>query len=175
LWSDHGWHLGEKQHWRKFSLWEEATKSPMIWVVPGVTPANGVCSRPVDYMNIYPTLIDLCGLPVPQNPKGQKLEGVNMRALLADPEAAWNRPALTTYGRNNHAVRSQQYRYIRYADGSEELYDHRSDPMEFKNLAGNPEMAEVKKQIALWLPEKNVPEAPRDKNLSKRKKKKKSK
>ncbi|MDP6357949.1 MAG: sulfatase [Planctomycetota bacterium] len=175
LWSDHGWHLGEKQHWRKFSLWEEATKSPMIWVVPGVTPANGICSRPVDYMNIYPTLNDLCGLPVPQNPKGQKLEGVNMRALLADPEATWNRPALTTYGRNNHAVRSQQYRYIRYADGSEELYDHRSDPMEFKNLAGNPEMAEVKKQIALWLPEKNVPEAPRDKNLSKRKKKKKSK
>ncbi len=171
LWSDHGWHLGEKQHWRKFALWEEATKAPMIWVVPGVTSAGGVCSRPVDYMNIYPTLNDLCGLPGVSNPKGQEHEGVSMRTLLADPDAEWERPALTTHGRNNHALRSQHFRYIRYADGGEELYDHRSDPMEFTNLADDPKLAGVKKQLARSLPKNNVPEAPRDKNLSKRKKK----
>ena len=171
LWSDHGWHLGEKQHWRKFALWEEATKAPMIWIVPEVTPAAGVCSRPVDYMNIYPTLIDLCELPTPDNPQGQTLEGISMRPLLADPDARWKRPALTTHGRNNHALRSQHYRYIRYADGGEELYDHRADPMEYNNLAENSKLADVKNQMAAWLPKTNVPEAPRDKNLSKSKKK----
>jgi len=167
LWSDHGWHLGEKQHWRKFALWEEATKAPMIWIVPGVTSANSVCSRPVDYMNIYPTLIDVCGLPAPTNPKGQELDGVSMRTLLADPSAEWDRPALTTYGRNNHALRTQHYRYIKYADGSEELYDHRSDPMEFNNLASDPTLANLKEQLAEWLPQNNVAEAPHDKNRSK--------
>ena len=171
LWSDHGWHLGEKQHWRKFALWEEATKAPMIWVVPGVTPANVACSRPVDYMNIFPTLNDFCGLDAPINPKGQTLEGISMRKLLANPNSAWDRPALTTHGRNNHALRSQHYRYIRYADGSEELYDHRTDPMEFNNLADHKKMSKVKKQFAKWLPKNNVPEAPRDIKLPKKKKK----
>ena len=172
LWSDHGWHLGEKQHWRKFALWEEATRAPMIWVVPGLTPAGAECDRPVDYMNIYPTLNDLCGLPAPQNPRGQKLEGVSMRPLLANPKAAWDRPALTTYHKDNHSLRSQNYRYIRYADGSEELYDHRNDPMEFTNLASNPEQAEVKKQLTKWFPKINVPEAPRDQSDPKKRKKK---
>jgi len=173
LWSDHGWHLGEKQHWRKFALWEEATKAPMIWVVPGVTPDNGVCARPIDYMNIYPTLNDLCGLPAPNNPKGQKLEGISMRPLLADPSSTWDRPALTTHGRNNHSLRSQNFRYIRYADGGEELYDHRVDPMEFTNLASDPKQEVVKKQLAEWFPKTNVPEAPRDKSDPKKKRKKK--
>ncbi len=169
LWSDHGWHLGEKQHWRKFALWEEATKAPMIWVAPGITTAGGTSSRPVDFLNIYPTLNDLCGLQAPENPGGEKLEGVSMRPLLLDPEAVWKRPALTTQGRNNHAIRSQNYRYIRYADGSEELYDHRSDPGEFNNLADDFRLDDVKNQLSQWLPKKNVPEAPRDKNLSKKK------
>ena len=173
LWSDHGWHLGEKQHWRKFALWEEATKAPMIWVVPGVTPINGICERPIDYMNIYPTLNDLCGLPAPKNPRRQKLEGISMRALLLDPDSAWDRPALTTHGRNNHALRSQNFRYIRYADGGEELYDHRVDPMEFTNLASDPKQVGVKEKLAEWFPKTNVPEAPRDESDPKRKKKKK--
>ncbi len=172
LWSDHGWHLGEKQHWRKFALWEEATKAPMIWVVPGLTPTNGVCSRPMDYMNIYPTLTDLCELPTPKNPAGQVHAGISMRPLLTKPDAAWERPALTTHGRNNHALRSQDFRYIRYADGGEELYDHRTDPMEFKNLANDSEYVDVKNKLAKWFPSINVPEAPRDGNLSKSKKKK---
>ncbi|MBX3438764.1 MAG: sulfatase [Planctomycetaceae bacterium] len=155
LWSDHGWHLGEKEHWRKFALWERATKAPMIWSVPGMTSPGGVCTRPVDYMSVYPTLIDLCGLPA----SGEQ-EGVSLRALLTDPGAAWDRPALTTHGLNNHAIRTQDYRYIRYADGSEELYDHRSDPMEWKNLAGDPSFAPIKRELAAGLPSKNVPEAP---------------
>jgi arylsulfatase A-like enzyme len=122
-------------------------------------------------MNIYPTLIDLCELPTPENPQGQTLEGISMRPLLANPDARWKRPALTTHGRNNHALRSQHYRYIRYADGGEELYDHRADPMEYNNLAENSKMADVKNQMAAWLPKTNVPEAPRDKTLSKSKKK----
>jgi arylsulfatase A-like enzyme len=162
LWSDHGWHLGEKQHWRKFALWEEATKAPMIWIVPGVTPAGRVCARPIDYMNIYPTLNDLCQLSAPKNPKGQKLAGLSMRTLLADPTAAWERPALTTYGQNNHSLRGEHFRYIRYADGSEELYDHRTDPMEFTNLAKKQDLFDVKKRFAKWLPTDNVPVAPRD-------------
>ncbi|MCA9248496.1 MAG: sulfatase [Planctomycetales bacterium] len=172
LWSDHGWHLGEKQHWRKFALWEEATRAPMIWCAPGVTSPGGVCERPVDYTSIYPTLIDLCGLPLPENPQGQQFDGVSMRTLLADPQAAWQRPAITTHGRNNHAVRTQHFRYIHYADGGEELYDHRHDPMEFKNLAGDPKFAHVKHEIAAWLPQTNVSVAPQDHQPAKSNKKK---
>lgn len=159
LWSDHGWHLGEKQHWRKFALWEEATKAPMIWIVPGITRPEQVCARPVDYLNIYPTLADLCGLPI-----GDQLQGVSMRSLLANPSKAWPRPAITTHGRQNHAIRSDHFRLIRYDDGSQELYDHRTDPMEWNNLANDPSYSEVIQKLARWLPQENVPEAPRDPN-----------
>src|SRR5262249_24489952 len=118
LWSDHGWHLGEKRHWRKFALWEEATRAPLIWIVPGLTSANAVCERAVDFMTVYPTLTDLCGIPTPPH-----VEGKSVRGLLADPTAAWGQPAVTTFGLNNHAVRTDGWRYIRYADGGEELYD----------------------------------------------------
>lgn len=129
----------------------------MIFVVPGVTPNAGLCEQPVDYMNIYPTLIDLCGL----SPR-QDLEGVSLRPLLADPNLEWDRPALTTHGKDNHALRSRHFRYIRYADGSEELYDHRSDPMEFHNLAGEPSHRSTKQSLARWFPETNAREAPKD-------------
>jgi arylsulfatase A-like enzyme len=156
LWGDHGWHLGEKQHWRKFSLWEEATRSPLLIVAPGVTQPESRCARPVDFVNVYPTLADLCGLPV----DSQQVEGVSMTPLLQNPRLEWERPAVTTHGRNNHAVRSDRYRYIRYADGSEELYDHEDDPMEWRNLAGDPAYAELRKQLAGWIPGHNAPDAP---------------
>ena len=127
-----------------------------VFVVPGLTKPGSVCDTPVDYMNVYPTVADICGLPV-----GDHLEGVNMRALLADPDAAWDRPALTTHGRNNHALRSKRWRYIHYADGSEELYDHGKDPMEWTNLAADPRLAKVKRELAEWLPQVNVEEGPR--------------
>ncbi len=155
LWSDHGWHLGEKQHWRKFTLWEEAARVQMMWRVPGVTEAGGKCGAPVNLLDIYPTLLDLAGLP-----KNPSTEGVSLSALLSNPKAEWDRPSLTTHGRNNHSLRSDRYRYIRYADGSEELYDHQADPMEHRNLAGEADLAEVKAEFAKWLPETNVADDP---------------
>jgi arylsulfatase A-like enzyme len=154
LWGDHGWHLGEKQHWRKFALWEEATRAPLMVFAPGVTKPGSVCPRPVDFMNIYPTLADLCGLEIPKH-----CEGVSMVPLLNNPEAEWDRPALTTHGRNNHAVRSERFRYIRYEDGSEELYDHDADPLEWKNLAADAKFADVKAELAKSLPKVNAQNA----------------
>lgn len=170
LWGDHGWHLGEKEHWRKFALWEEATRAPLLFVVPGLTKPGSRCAQPVEFMNIYPTLADLCELPIPEH-----CDGVSMRALLEDPDADWDRPALTTHGRQNHALRSKQYRYIRYADGSEELYDHDADPMEWKNLAGEPSLKDVKAEFMMWLPKKNAPDAPYDPEIRVEKKQQKSK
>jgi hypothetical protein len=83
-----------------------------------------------------------------------------MAPLLKDPAAKWDRPALTTYQRGNHSVRSERWRYIRYHDGSEELYDHNSDEMEWNNLAGRPEHAKVKQELARWLPKVDAPDAP---------------
>lgn len=154
LWSDHGWHLGEKQHWRKFALWDEATRAPYIWVVPGLTKPGGVCNRTVDYMQIYPTLCDVAGLPKPKH-----VEGESIRKLLADPSAAWDKPAVTTWLYKNHAVRTEDWRYIRYADGGEELYHNSVDPLEWTNLATKPEYAGQKAAMAKWLPANNK-EAP---------------
>jgi arylsulfatase A-like enzyme len=151
FWGDHGWHLGEKQHWRKFALWEEATRAPLIWVAPGVTKAGGLCERAIDHMTIYPTLTDLCGLPTPSH-----VDGKSVRSLLTDPAGKWEQPALTTYKFNNHAVRTDGWRYIRYADGGEELYDEAADPLEHANLAGKPESSERKHDLAKWMPAKNT-------------------
>jgi arylsulfatase A-like enzyme len=147
LWSDHGWHLGEKQHWRKFALWEEATRVPLLWIVPGVTPPGGVCARPVDLMSIYPTLCDLAGIATPAH-----VEGESIKSLLADPQASWELPAMTTHRFRDHAIRTEGWRYIRYADGGEELYDHSTDPLEHTNLATKPEHAARKSELAKWLP-----------------------
>ncbi len=155
LWGDHGWHLGEKQHWRKFALWEEATRAPLLIVAPGVTAAKSRCDRPVEFVDVYPTLCELCDLPI-----GKHLEGRSLVPLLKDPQAPWSKPAITTHGRNNHAVRTARWRYIRYADGSEELYDHDADEMEWHNLADDPAYADVKRELARFLPRVNAPDAP---------------
>ena len=157
LWSDHGWHLGEKLHWRKFALWEEATHNVLFFRAPGVTKPGGRCNAPVDLIDIYPTLIDLCGL----KPK-KDLEGVSLLPILENPNAPWDRPALTTHGRNNHSIRSKRWRYIRYADGSEELYDHDGDELEWENLAGKPEYSDVKRELARRLPKVNAENSPRE-------------
>ena len=151
LWGDHGWHLGEKEHWRKFALWEEATRAPMIWVAPGTTTPGGVCKSPVDFMTIYPTLCDLADIPIPSHVEGQSIRG-----LLKDPNAASSDVAITTFGQNNHAVRTDRWRYIRYADGGEELYDHSNDEYEWTNLAALPEHEGLKKELAEKLPARNV-------------------
>jgi arylsulfatase A-like enzyme len=152
LWSDNGWHLGEKHHWRKSTLWEEATRVPLVWIVPGLTRPESVCDRAVDLMSIHPTLLDLAGIAIPPH-----VEGTSIRPLLADPAVPWDRPAVTTHLQGNHAVRTERWRYIRYADGGEELYDEAADPNEWTNLAAKPELASVKNDLARWLPAVNEP------------------
>lgn len=156
LWSDHGWSLGEKLHWRKFALWEEPTRTVFIWKVPGMTQPGGVCGRPVDYASIYPTLCSLTGLLRPAH-----LEGHDITPLLKDPKAAWEFPAITTWGKQNHAIRSEGWRYIRYADGTEELYDESADPFEYTNLASLPDQASRKAELAKWLPKTDAADLPR--------------
>ena len=167
FWGDHGWHLGEKQHWRKFALWEEATRAPLFYYVPGMTKPQSVSPRTVDFMSIYPTLCELCGLERPVHVQGESIV-----PLLKNPSAQWNRPALTTHGYKNHAVRSEQWRYIQYEDGSEELYDETTDPHEWKNLASDPKLASVKADLAKWLPQENVA-TPKAKDKAQNKKKQK--
>lgn len=152
LFSDHGYHLGEKQRWSKFSLWERTTHVPLIISVPN--GIKGRTGRAVELLSIYPTLIELCGLP--ENPK---IEGVSLHPLLEDPDSEWKYVALSTLGQNNHAVRDERWRYIRYADGSEELYDHEIDPNEWNNLAYEspaPLHAEVIARLAKYLPLSNM-------------------
>ncbi|MBA3316010.1 MAG: sulfatase [Planctomycetaceae bacterium] len=155
LWGDHGWHLGEKQHWRKFALWEEATRAPLMMSVPGMTEAGGVCERPIEFVHVYPTLAELCGLKPPSN-----LDGKSFVSLLEDPAAKWDAAAVTTHGKNNHAVRTEKWRYIRYADGSEELYDHESDPNEWTNLAIDSKHRGTVDDLRTHLPQTNADDAP---------------
>ncbi len=156
LWSDHGWHLGEKLHWRKFTLWERSTRNILMVSAPGVTKPGTVCDRPVSMMDLYPTLIDLSGLKAPGVQEGESL-----LKWLKDPKSPKKTPVLTTYGFGNHAVRSERWRYIRYSDGGEELYDRAKDPNEWTNLAAKPELAAVKSEHAQWLPKQDTPDAPK--------------
>lgn len=147
LWGDHGWHLGEKQHWRKHALWENTTRAPLIFSFPGKIEKNRLCKSPISFIDIYPTLIELCGLP-----EREELDGESFVSLLQKPEAKWERPVLTTYGKGNHAVRTERWRYIHYFDGTEELYDHQIDPEEWKNLAELPKYRNVIKELKNNLP-----------------------
>ena len=151
LFSDHGWHLGEKGQWRKQSLWEESTRVPLIVVAPGVTTAGSRSAEPVSLLDLYPTLAELSGLDAPDH-----LQGHSLLPLLKKPDAEWPHVAVTTYNFNNHAVRTRHHRYIRYSDGGEELYDHREDPQEWHNLASSPDQDALKKRLAALLPKVNL-------------------
>ena len=152
LWSDHGWSLGSKFHWQKMALWEEETKCTFMIHIPGVTDRGARCTSAVSLLDIYPTLLDLCGLPANPN-----LEGKSIAPLLQNPTAEWNHPVITTWGENNYSVRSNRYRYIRYYDGGEELYDHQTDSLEWTNLASKRRYASIKSHLKAYLPDpKNV-------------------
>ena len=151
LWSDHGQHLGEKKHWRKQALWEESTRVPLCFSLPGQKTKGETCKRVVSLLDIYPTLVDVCGLP-----EAKQLQGTSLLPLIHHPELKWEKPVLSTWYYRNHAVRSEDWRYIRYRDGSEELYDHRNDPGEHLNLAGNPQYAEIIEEHKKWLPENDA-------------------
>lgn len=155
LWSDHGWHLGSKDHWHKSTLWEESTRIPFIIKAPNSEGNGKKCHKPIDMVNVFPTLISLCTL----NPKND-LDGYDMSSLLTNPKSNWNYPAITEFGEGNMAVRTENWRYIRYSDGSEELYDLKNDPYEWKNIENNKFLATVKDRHSKWIPKKFAGTAP---------------
>lgn len=155
LWSDHGWHLGEKQHWHKSTLWERACHVPFIWVVPGMTKQGSVCDAIVELQSIYPTLSSLCGLEKPMT-----VEGHDLTPLLKNSGSEWRHGAVTVLS-NNKTIRTKDWRYITYGEGQEELYNHTNDPNEWNNLANDPQYDSIKKELKAQLP-KAVESAPLD-------------
>jgi arylsulfatase A-like enzyme len=151
LFSDHGYHIGEKNRFAKHSLWERATRVPLVFSGPGI-PRGQATSAPTELLDIYPTLVDLAGLP-----KNAFNEGLSLVPLLEDPDSRWPYGAVTTYGRENHSVAVKGARYIRYEDGSEELYDHRSDPDEWYNIADDPTRQMLKNGLSRLLPKAKAP------------------
>lgn len=152
LWSDHGFHLGEKQHWAKRTLWEESTRVPLLVAGPGIQPGKP-CREAASLLDIYPTLRELCDLP-----KNPHLEGVSLVPQLKNPATARNRPAITSSYFGNYSIRNRDWRLITYADGAQELYHHAKDPDEFHNLANVPEHQAIRDQLARWLPKNATPE-----------------
>jgi arylsulfatase A-like enzyme len=159
LWSDHGWQLGEKEHWRKFALWKNTARTVLMIKSPIGAPGlpegsrNGrKCNRVVSLLDVYPTLGALCGLPGRND-----LDGRSLVPLLMDPEAWWNYPAITSYDFDEFAISTEDWRYIRYIDGSEELYDLLNDKEEWQNLANNPGHDSIKKDLAGYIPADPAP------------------
>lgn len=154
LWSDHGWHLGEKLITGKNTLWDRSARVPLVFAGPGVAVAAD-CRQPVELLDIYPTLVELCGLPAKTG-----LEGHSLMPQLKDAAATRPWPAITTHNADNHGIRTEHWRYIHYADGSEELYDMRKDPNEWDNLVEDPQYAAVLAEHRKWLPARSAPPAP---------------
>lgn len=146
IWSDHGWHLGEKAITGKNTLWDDGTRVPLVFAGPGVSSGQR-CTQPAELLDIYPTLIDLCGLT-----ERDDLEGISLLPQLQNAETKRERPAITSHNQGNHGIRSENWRYIHYADGTEELYDMRNDPNEWSNVSGRPEHAAVIAEHRRWLP-----------------------
>lgn len=149
LWSDHGYHLGEKQISGKNTLWERSTRVPLIFAGPQI-PEGIRYDDPVELLDIYPTLNALCSFD-----NMPSLEGHSLKPQIDDPDMKRTFPAVTTNNYNNHAVRTNQWRYIRYANGSEELYDMVKDPNEWENLAQNSNHQAIIDSLKQWLPQEN--------------------
>lgn len=152
LWSDHGWSLGEKEHWGKHVPWVESVRMPLLVVPPksacpdGFRPGES-CEAPVSLLDLYPTLVEACQLPA----RGD-VEGQSLLPLVANPHGDWTEAVVATIGRGTHSVFAHRWRYIRYFDGSEELYDLHDDPREWFNLAGDSKYDAVKQQLARHIP-----------------------
>lgn len=157
FWGDHGWHLGEKLRFRKATLWKESTQMPLIVHLPGMAQRQD-CYRNVNLLDLYPTLIEVCGLPE------KKLDGKSFQPLFDHPQMPWA-PTVTTAGKGNHSVMAEKWHYITYAEGPEELYDLEKDPMEWKNLAGekSSEFEQVKAHLRTFLPTNEVDSLPQSK------------
>ena len=150
FWSDHGYRLGEKGTFAKHGLWESATKAPLFFVGPEL-PKGKVIDEPVELLSIYPTLLELCGLPA-----YDKNEGKSLVPTMMGESADENSIAITTFGMNNHTVKSKDFRYIQYEDGGEEFYDHKNDPNEFTNLAENAAYKDEIEKLKKHLPKTNA-------------------
>ena len=147
--SDHGYRLGEKGTFAKNCLWEEGTRVPLIFNGPGIRPGQTI-GEPVELLDLYPTILDLAGLkPNPAN------EGKSLTPALRGEPMPEDSTAIVTYGRNNHSVISPGWHYIRYEDGSEELYDRNQDPHAFRNVAGDPAFSGIKAALKERLPQQN--------------------
>ena len=146
LFGDHGFHLGEKEAWAKQTLWENGTRTPLIIIGPGI-PEGKICEKPVQLMDIYPTLLELTGCEA-----DTKHEGHSLAPLLHDVETEWSHMARSSFGPGNYAIRSERYRYIHYNDGSEEFYDHSKDPNEWVNLIDEPRLDKLIKEHRAFIP-----------------------
>lgn len=157
LWSDHGWHLGEKEHWQKFTGWRVCARVPLIVHVPKGAPAlpegtraGGICTRPVSLVNLFSTLTELCAVPAKPD-----IESLSLVPLLRDPSAPWPHAALTHLDMpESYALSTERWRYIHYRDGGEELYDIEADPHEWTNLATKPEHAAKLAEMRTLAPDK---------------------
>jgi arylsulfatase A-like enzyme len=153
--SDNGMHLGEKDHWLKYALWEQSCRVFLSISVPGLP--RQVSETPVSLIDLYPALTALCGVP---RPSTHALDGVDLTDVLAGRVRERGKPVLSTYGRGNHAIRDDRYRYIRYRNGDEELYDHATDPHEFTNLAADARLRDVKARLRAFVPTQDAPDVP---------------
>lgn len=156
LFSDHGWHLGEKQHWGKWTGWERSTRVPLVIVLPNgqtMLPETGAksCDVPVSLIDLHPTLTELCGIESPAN-----LDGQSLVPMLQNPGQASTRVAISVFDRGNISVRDSSFRLIRYADDSTELYNIDHDPNEWKNLANNPSYATVVERLRQQIPDEAI-------------------
>ena len=185
LTSDHGWNIGEKEYLFKNSPWEESDRVPLVIRAPGISQAGSLPGAPVSLIDLYPTLVDLCGLQghTRKNGSGRPFDRFSLRPFLADPDSRdWAGPDVTltmiqhlSDPRNpqpadaetspvfqNYSLRSEDFRYIHYNNGVEELYDHRTDPYEWENLAGYPTYAAILASFRLkldtFLPDRTPPD-----------------
>ena len=165
LWSDHGWHLGEKQHWQKFTAWRAVTRVPLMIRVPaGAAPglpdgtASGtVCDRPVNLLSLFPTLTDLTGIPAKADNDNDN-DGPSLLPLLKDSQAEWDHVSLTHLGEpGSFGLSADDWRYIHYAGGDEELYDIRKDPHEWNNLANQKEFTDKLEELRALAPQSFAP------------------
>jgi arylsulfatase A-like enzyme len=168
LWSDHGWHLGEKQHWGKWTGWERSTRVPLV-IVPPIRSAatydhlGQACDEPVSLIDVYPTLLNLCRVPAPAS-----LDGRSLVPLLRNPESRTGRTVITSFDRGNVALRSSRWRYIRYADGAEELYDVISDPNEWTNLSHESDLQSILDGFRSSITNEAIEQTPTDGSGAKR-------
>jgi len=157
LWSDHGFHIGEKQNWEKFALWDQTTRVPLFIHAPNLSNDGSKTRQPATLTDVYPTLCELAGLPIPSQCDGQSLV-----PQLKNPDVPRERMSLTSFqfedeNEPSHAISDTRYRFIKYGNGFEELYDLEIDPNEFTNLASDPMYNDIKARLKSGLPSKTAP------------------